>query len=457
MGILNSNKEINKTIIDCLEDFNLKISLTAEPDIVNNPVDIALLLDISGSMKGEPLVNLKIGAKKFIQIIDEATDNTGDGQIGNDSKIGIVSFSSNATIETDLISSVEELNIAIDRLASGGETNHYAAFEKGLELLSNGTNETKIMVMFTDGKTTIGPDPNDMASLAKSKGIIIYCIGLNGDKGLDVDALNNWSSDPDSAYVAIAPDEAALEEIFKDLALNISKPGATNIEIIEQLNDCFKINSILQVSKGNCEILNENTIKWNIDSLGVSKSEGALLELNVGVVSDCSGEIIVNKDITYNDNEDNVVNFPTPKINIVCHDSDYVEECPVSKEIAINNCVDSVEYDAEDIYLNSLGRILQVNATIKNVCPNKRVALAVILTEIDDSGQEHKRGMKTYVIPKHSNPRCKDIRVKCIKFVLPEVLSDDMDCSSLCKKRKFKVRFIASYIDFDFDCCSTLN
>ena len=43
-------------------------------------------------MTGTPLDNMKLGAKTFIDIIDEATDSTKDGQIGSGSRIGIVSF-----------------------------------------------------------------------------------------------------------------------------------------------------------------------------------------------------------------------------------------------------------------------------------------------------------------------------------------------------------------------------
>ena len=41
--------------------------------------------------------------------------------------------------------------------------------------------------------------------------------------------------------------------------------------------------------------------------------------------------------------------------------------------------------DAGSVMLSSLGRILQLDVTVKNVCPNKRVALAVILTEVDQN------------------------------------------------------------------------
>ena len=52
----------------------------------------------------------------------------------------------------------------------------------------------------------------------------------------------------------------------------------------------------------------------------------------------------------------------------------------------IDGCEDAVILDAGSVMLSSLGRILQLDVTVKNVCPNKRVALAVILTEVDQNG-----------------------------------------------------------------------
>ena len=89
MGITNSTKELSTNYIDCGDSFQVKLSLTAEPDIVSNPTNIVLILDRSRSMAGSPFANLKNGAKKFIEIIDEATDGTKDGEIGYGSRIGI--------------------------------------------------------------------------------------------------------------------------------------------------------------------------------------------------------------------------------------------------------------------------------------------------------------------------------------------------------------------------------
>ena len=136
MGITNSNKELSAVRIDCGGSFQVRLSLTAEPDIVTNPTDIVLILDRSGSMAGSALANLKNGAKAFIDIIDEATDGAQDGQIGSGSRIAVVSFSDTATADTQLITSVADLKAAVDALTAGGSTNHADAFTKASELLA---------------------------------------------------------------------------------------------------------------------------------------------------------------------------------------------------------------------------------------------------------------------------------------------------------------------------------
>ena len=250
MGVTNSNKTIDVERISCGDTFKVTLALAAAPDIVNNPTDIVLVLDRSGSMAGSPLANLKLGARKFVEIIEEATDGTPDGQIGSGSRIGIVSFASTATQDTQLITSVADLNTAIDNLTAGGNTNHAAAFEQATQLFDPASSNAKVMVMFTDGKTTAGPDPNPVAAAARAQGIIIYCIGLIGSDGIDPAVLDEWATDPNASHVAITPNDEDLEELFEDLAANITKPGATNISIREQLNDEFRISNILSPSKG---------------------------------------------------------------------------------------------------------------------------------------------------------------------------------------------------------------
>ena len=454
MGITNSNKELSAARIDCGGSFQVKLSLTAAPDIVSNPTDIVLILDRSGSMAGSALANLKNGAKAFIDIIDEATDGTQDGQIGSGSRIAVVSFASTATQDTQLITSVADLKAAVDALTAGGSTNHADAFTKASELLAAPSTNARVMVMFTDGETTVGPDPSPIAAAARAAGVIIYAIGLSGRGGMDVSALEDWASKPASSYVAITPDDAELEELFKDLARNIAKPGATNVVVTDTVSPCFRITSVAMPTKGTASLLDAETVQWQIDELGVSQSEGAVLEFTVQHIGSCSGTVEVNESISYDDAEGNVVSFPSPELDVDCDIIIRPEICPEPVELTVDGCEDMLEFDAGDLGMESLGRIVQLSVTLKNVCPHRRVALAAILTEVDDHGLEYKRGMKTVLVPAHTKESCRDVTVRCIKFVLPESLDVSGSTSSICNARNFKARFIANYIDDNFTCCN---
>ena len=454
MGITNSNKELSAARIDCGGSFQVKLSLTAAPDIVSNPTDIVLILDRSGSMAGSALANLKNGAKAFIDIIDEATDGTQDGQIGSGSRIAVVSFASTATQDTQLITSVADLKAAVDALTAGGSTNHADAFTKASELLAAPSTNARVMVMFTDGETTVGPDPSPIAAAARAAGVIIYAIGLSGRGGVDVSALEDWASKPASSYVAITPDDAELEELFKDLARNIAKPGATDVVVTDTVSPCFRITSVAMPTKGTASLLDAETVQWQIDELGVSQSEGAVLEFTVQHIGSCSGTVEVNESISYDDAEGNVVSFPSPELDVDCDIIIRPEICPEPVELTVDGCEDMLEFDAGDLGMESLGRIVQLSVTLKNVCPHRRVALAAILTEVDDHGLEYKRGMKTVLVPAHTKESCRDVTVRCIKFVLPESLDVSGSTSSICNARNVKARFIANYIDDDFTCCN---
>ncbi len=457
MGVTSSNKKISVDRIECDGSLKVTLALSASPDILTNPTDIVLVLDRSGSMAGSPLVNMKAGAKTFIDIIDEATDSSQDGNIGSGSRIGIVSFADSATADTQLITSVNTLKNAVDALQQAGSTNHADAFAKATQLFDPLSTNAKVIVMFTDGKTTAGPPPAPVAAAARASGVIIYCIGLIGSDGIDVNVLNDWATDPDASHVAVTPDDGDLEKLFKDLAANISKTGATNIVIDEVVNPDFSITSVIPPTKGTAMMVDSNTLQWKIEELGVSANEGASLEFFIRHNSRNSGDKLVNQSITYSDNEGNVVLFPDPSVRVECGIVVNPEPCPVPVDLTIEGCRDSVVIDMGDTYLESLGRILQLDVTVKNVCPGKRVALAIILTEVDSKGVEHQRGMKTITIPAHDFPNCRDVLVKCIKFVLPE----DLDVSggtpeAICNARNFKARVIAHNIDTDYECCDSV-
>lgn len=457
MSITNTNKELSKTRIDCGGSFKVKLSLTAEPDIMTNPTDIVLILDRSGSMEGKPLASLKAGANKFIDIIDEATDSAHDGQIGFGSRIGIVSFANTATQDTQLITDVSDLKTAVNNLTAGRFTNHEDAFIKATEMFDMASTNKKVMIMFTDGVTTAGGPPAPVANAAKAQGIIIYVIGLSGNGGIDEGALNQWASQPPESYVAITPDDEELEDLFENLAKNISKPGAKNIVIEDTLSPCFRVTYVYTPTKGTAEKLDDYTVQWKIDELGEKHSEGAVLEFNVEHIGTCSGTMEANDDISYTDDVGSIVSFPSPTIEVDCGTEVCPEHCPEAVDIQVNGCEDVVEIDAGNVHMDSLGFIINLELVLKNVCPNRRIALAAVLTETDPKGKEYKRGIKVFTVPAHHGSSCRDVAVKCIRFVVTGDTDVSGSAASFCNTRNFKARFFANYIDSGFDCCDSVK
>lgn len=373
MGITNSNKLVSADRIDCDGSLRVTLALTAAPDIVTNPTDIALVLDRSGSMTGEPMANMKLGAKTFIDIISEATGGSTDGQIGSGSRIGVVSFADTAVANTQLITSVDALKNAVDALAAMGNTNHADAFSKAAGLFDDASSNARVIVMFTDGRTTAGPPPAPVAADAK----------------------------------------------------------------------------------GTAEKLSDTTLRWSIPELGVSTSETAQLEFYVRHTAGTPGTKPVNELITYTDTEGNVVNFPEPTVTVDCGIV-VNEPCPVPVDLSVDGCEEAATLDMGDVALEGLGRIVQLDVRLTGVCPDRRVAMAVILTEVDESGMEYQRGMKVMTIPAHSQNGCRDVLVRCIKFVLPEDLDvNGGDGADMCSTRRMRARCIAHYIDNGYRCCES--
>ena len=396
----------------------------------------------------------KTAANSFIDVIDASTDGTQDGTIGGGSRMGIVSFGDLGTQDTQLITDVAALKTAVNGLVAGGASNQADGFANALALFDLLSPNRRIMVMITDGISSVGGDPNVMASAAKAAGVTIYMVGLPGNDGINEAALRQWASQPDFQYVSISPSNAELEGILVDVAQEIAGPSVTNVVINEYLSDCFRIQSVATPTMGTATLLDENHLQWLIPELGADGPEEAVLRFTATHLGACGGLIAVNELIDYDDAQGNVPDFGDPEILVNCGDIVIPEPCLVAVDVSMAGCVDEIEIDAGAVLLESLGRILKLDVTIPNVCPGRRMALAVILTEVDAEGSEYRRGMKTLVIPAHDGEGCRDVTVRCIRFVLPEELDVSGEPDGICDQRNFRARFMANYIDAGFTCCA---
>ncbi len=315
---VTADKTVDPAAIPCDGSTEVTLTLNGQTGLSGDPEDIMLVLDRSGSMDIPPthseLAQLKIAAKTFVDIIDEATDGELDGVISEGSRMGVVSFSSSATLDQSLTTDANAVKAAINALVAIGQTNHAAAIQAAQdELAGSEPDNTKDMIIFTDGNSVPSSAHGQAeAAAARAAGTEIFAIGL-GDS-IDVSQLNGWATDPDSEHVYLAPDADDLQEIFEEIGAVIIQPAGTNIEVLDTVNNHFGISDVV-ASKGTVEIIG-NVINWTIDKL---MTETVTLTYTATHDNTMPGGVeAVNDDVTYIDDEGNVVVFPDPEVFVDC-------------------------------------------------------------------------------------------------------------------------------------------
>lgn len=143
----------------------------------NANICAVFVADVSGSMDGEPLNNLK---KSLLE---------GQKYIGKDNLIGLVSYSDDVYINLPI--SRFDLNNrsyfvgAVGGLQAGGATSTFDGIAVAMKMLEEQLAldpklKPKIFVL-SDGETNRGHSLNDIRKLVEESGIPIYTIGYNAD------------------------------------------------------------------------------------------------------------------------------------------------------------------------------------------------------------------------------------------------------------------------------------
>ncbi len=187
------------------------------------PVNVAIVLDKSGSMSGQKLYQAKQAARL-------AVDRLAPSDI-----VSVVAYDSTVRVVVPATKAMDKQSIhaGIDRLAAGGNTALFAGVSKGADELRKFFDRNRVnrVVLLSDGLANVGPSSaSELARLGTAlmrEGMSVTTLGLGLDYNEDLMAQLARSADGNHAFIERAADLARFFELEFGTVLKVVGRDAT--------------------------------------------------------------------------------------------------------------------------------------------------------------------------------------------------------------------------------------
>jgi Ca-activated chloride channel homolog len=155
---------------------------------VKNPAIVTFVVDVSGSMSGEPIEAVKEG---MFELIDAMADANSPG---NDSSVGLITFESSIVEQVrpaPISESKYDIADVVGRMQATGGTALYDAVGRGIEMSDAAPGDeraSRAVVVLSDGAATEGMCLADIVDVSSNKDVPLsrYC-GHEGERAIDDD------------------------------------------------------------------------------------------------------------------------------------------------------------------------------------------------------------------------------------------------------------------------------
>lgn len=182
--------------------------IALEP-VGGSSLDVVLAIDTSGSMRGEALAEAQLAAARFLDAL------------GPESRVALVGFGADATLEAPFGVDRAEVNTAIAGLESRGETSLYDAVVLASDLFGP-TSQRRAVVVLTDGADTVSTAGVAQAAAALARAEVdLYAIGL-ATSDSEFSSLNELAAGAASGRVLAADEAGQLSEVYSEVAARLT-------------------------------------------------------------------------------------------------------------------------------------------------------------------------------------------------------------------------------------------
>ena len=201
------------------------------------PLDLVVVLDVSGSMSGAPIEYVRTGLQRMLDVLEE-----GD-------HFSLVTYNDTAKVEFELlgVEDQRDIEVALGRLVASGATNLYDGLFQGFEIASTHKNVDRQnrVILLSDGVANRGiTTPGRITSLAASyarQGIGLTTIGVGEE--FDVDLMRALGEVGAGSFYFLE-DPQAVREVFLDEVRTFVVPIALDARIDVSTGAAYRIREV---------------------------------------------------------------------------------------------------------------------------------------------------------------------------------------------------------------------
>jgi Mg-chelatase subunit ChlD len=168
---------------------------------------IVLVVDVSGSMTGDPISQAKRALTEFVRGLESAD------------RVAVLAFDTNVVMIQDFTTNRAQLEGAVQRLTPKGDTALYDAVVEGLRKVKEAPSGRRQLVLLSDGVTSAGTTTREESLVqAREAGVGIVSVGL----GTEIDrAYLEELSRASAGYFVETQSPTALRQAYADIAAAI--------------------------------------------------------------------------------------------------------------------------------------------------------------------------------------------------------------------------------------------
>ena len=252
------------------------------------PVNVALVLDRSGSMRGAKLKQAKEAAIMALN------------RLGGTDFISVVAYDHNVTVPVPATRAVDHGRIEgkIAGLRAQGRTALYAGTKQGIREVRKFISDNRVnrVILLSDGLANVGPktpaELGKLGQMAAEEGVSISTIGLGLGYNEDLMSKLAASSDGNHAFVEKPSD---LVKIFNYEFGDVLSVVAQDVIIEINIRSGFKPVRVL----GRQAEITGNRVKLRLNQLYGAQKKYVVVELDADALTAGSGLPLADVDVSY--------------------------------------------------------------------------------------------------------------------------------------------------------------